>query len=102
MAYHYVEGMDYPNSATTSSKSAVVALLLWFFLGLFSIHNFYLGRYKYGAIQFTTWICAALIIGTSPDNSSPSFLTVVGGILGLIWLLWVVVVDLIYIIKNTN
>ena len=32
-------------------KSAVIAYILWFFLGLFGAHNFYLGRKGVGIAQ---------------------------------------------------
>ena len=32
-------------------KSAVIAYVLWFFLGLFGAHNFYLGRKGVGIAQ---------------------------------------------------
>ena len=37
-----------------SSKSRLVALLLWFFLGIFGAHRFYCGRYLLGVVYLLT------------------------------------------------
>src|SRR5438876_149124 len=52
-----------------NKKTAVVAYLLWFFLGWFGAHNFYLGR---------TGVAVAQLILT---------LTIVGWIITIVWVL---------------
>ena len=42
-------------------KSRVVALILWFFLGLIGAHRFYLGDKKMGAIMFFTLGVAGIL-----------------------------------------
>jgi hypothetical protein len=39
------------NTVFAARKSGLVAYLLWFFLGGFGMHNFYLGRPRAGALQ---------------------------------------------------
>jgi TM2 domain-containing membrane protein YozV len=66
-----------------NKKTALVAYLLWFFLGLFGAHNFYLKR---------TGVAVAQLILT---------LTVVGMVVSLIW----VIVDAFLIpgwVRNQN
>lgn len=42
------------SSAKTSSKSRIVAILLWFFLGILGIHRFYLGYFGMGILYLLT------------------------------------------------
>ena len=49
-------------------KSAVIAYILWFFLGLFGAHNFYLRRTGVGIVQVILTI------------------TVVGALITLVWI----------------
>lgn len=56
-------------------KSKTVAYLLWFFLGGFSIHRFYLGKIGTGILYLLTgqllligWIVDAFILGGMVDN----------------------------------
>lgn len=49
-------GGDGPAAATmmrydAGKRSALVAYLLWFFLGYFGVHRFYLGRFASGVVQ---------------------------------------------------
>ena len=43
-------------------RSTGVAYALWFFLGLFSAHRFYLGRPKTAILQIVTILCVVGII----------------------------------------
>jgi TM2 domain-containing membrane protein YozV len=51
-------------------KSVGVAYLLWFFLGTFGAHRFYLGHIVSGAIQLALWvlgwITVWIVIGAVP------------------------------------
>ncbi len=53
--------------STLSDKSKVVAALLSFFLGMFGIHRFYLGRAGSGAamliLTIVGWLTTGIIIG---------------------------------------
>ena len=53
--------------STMSDKSKVVAALLSFFLGMFGIHRFYLGRIGSGVVMLICavfgWITTGIIIG---------------------------------------
>jgi TM2 domain-containing membrane protein YozV len=48
-------------------KSALIAYLLWFFLGLFGVHRFYLGRVGTGlgmlVLHGISWVLAFILIG---------------------------------------
>lgn len=44
-----------------SKKSAVVAYLLWFFVGMFGAHRFYLGRTGSAALMLIGTILSALL-----------------------------------------
>jgi TM2 domain-containing membrane protein YozV len=47
-----VEQLTYIEARLANEKkSVVVAYLLWFFLGWFGAHNFYMGRTLYGVLQ---------------------------------------------------
>ncbi len=53
-----------------NKKSALLAYLLWFFLGLFGVHRMYLGRWGSGlvmlglhAISWLTWWIAIGMVG---------------------------------------
>jgi TM2 domain-containing membrane protein YozV len=52
-----------------NSKSALVAYLLWFFVGLFGAHNFYLKRTGIAVVQLILTI------------------TVVGSVITLVWII---------------
>jgi len=56
-------------------KSKTFAFLLWFFLGIFSAHRFYLGKIGSGILYLLTgqlagigWIVDLFLIGTMVDN----------------------------------
>ncbi|MFV0554613.1 MAG: NINE protein [Mangrovibacterium sp.] len=56
-------------------KSKGIAYLLWFFLGAFSIHRFYVGKVGTGILYLLTgqllgigWIIDLFILGTLVDN----------------------------------
>ncbi|MGJ8660509.1 MAG: TM2 domain-containing protein [Bacteroidota bacterium] len=49
-----LEDSDYINTINTDDKSFVVAVGLWFFLGLLGIHRFYLGYYGIGILYLLT------------------------------------------------
>jgi TM2 domain-containing membrane protein YozV len=61
-------------------KSTFIAYLLWFFLGLFGLHRFYLGRFMSGFLMLVlhglSWLTWYILIG---------FLGF--GLLGLWWLI---------------
>ncbi len=44
-------------------KSAGVSYLLWFFLGIFALHRFYLGKIGSGAAQVALFWVGALLAG---------------------------------------
>ncbi len=50
-----------------NKKSVLLAYLIWFFLGLFGVHRFYLGRVVSGlcmlALHGISWILAFILIG---------------------------------------
>lgn len=66
------------NNANTSNKSFIVAVLLWFFLGLLGIHRFYLGYTGLGVLYLLTaaifglgWIIDGILFltgGLKPRN----------------------------------
>lgn len=56
-------------------KSKTVAYLLWFFLGILSLHRFYLGKIGTGILYLLTgqlfgigWIVDLFILGGMVDN----------------------------------
>lgn len=53
--------------STISDKSKVAAALLSFFLGMFGIHRFYLGRVGSGAVMLVLtaigWLTTGIVIG---------------------------------------
>ncbi|MFO1039925.1 MAG: TM2 domain-containing protein [Geminicoccaceae bacterium] len=63
-----------------NKKSALLAYVLWFFLGLFGVHRFYLGRWMSGLAMLVlhglSWLTYVILIGW------------IGfGLLGLWWLI---------------
>lgn len=62
-----------------AEKSVATAYILWFFLGVFSVHRFYLGHSTSGAMQFGLWLVGwGLVLGAS-----------FGGIfLLIVWMVW--------------
>lgn len=76
------------NPASVSPKSAVIALLLSFFLGMFGAHRFYLGKMKTAVLMLVTlgglgiWAYADLIIiacGEATDGEGRSLQFSEGG-----------------------
>ena len=55
------------NFIVLNNKSTLVAYILWFFLGSFGAHRFYLGSPVFGAVQlglsFLGWLTALILIG---------------------------------------
>ena len=56
-------------------KSKLLAYILWFFLGFFSMHRFYLGKVASGILYLITfqlfgvgWLIDALRLGDMVDN----------------------------------
>ena len=56
-------------------KSKLVAYLLWFFLGIFSVHRFYLGKIGSGILYLLTgqllgigWLVDLFILGGMVDS----------------------------------
>ncbi|NKB48812.1 MAG: NINE protein [Alphaproteobacteria bacterium] len=53
--------------AASGNKSTLLAYILWFFLGGFGVHRFYLGRMGTGAamlaITIVSWILTLVVIG---------------------------------------
>jgi TM2 domain-containing membrane protein YozV len=48
-----------------NKKSLIVAYLLWFFLGWFGLHRFYLGKIFSGVVLLLLWLaCASLTLLT--------------------------------------
>ena len=77
-----------PRDATTGkgSRSLAIAYLLWFFLGGFGAHRFYLGAYITGAVQLVLLLGGAglMLMG---QGSAGWFIGVVPlTLLGLWWL----------------
>ena len=81
MALTIQEQMLVEQRVTNEAKSAGTAYLLWFFLGLFSAHRFYLGRPGSAFLQilsyfviigFVWWIVDAFLIGDmiKEDNAN--------------------------------
>lgn len=50
-----------------AKRSALIAYLLWFFLGSFGVHRFYLGRVGSGLVMLAifclSWVMTLLLIG---------------------------------------
>ena len=50
-----------------NKKSALLAYLIWFFLGLFGVHRLYLGRITSGLVMLAlhgiSWVLAFILIG---------------------------------------
>lgn len=76
-------GASMREGLTGSRKSKWVALLLCVFLGLFGLHNFYLGYEKKGTTQFLLTLSAPFALRVAP-------------IFIVVWIL----VDLILILRN--
>lgn len=55
---------------TTSQKSMALTLILWFFLGVFGAHRFYIGDSQSGSVMCFLWILGWLtcliIVGIIP------------------------------------
>ncbi|MCF6365059.1 MAG: NINE protein [Bacteroidales bacterium] len=56
-------------------KSKTIAYLVWFFLGIFSTHRFYLGKYGSGIIYLLTlqlagigWIVDLFLLGSMVEQ----------------------------------
>ena len=75
-------------AALRPERSLAMAYVLWFLLGQFSVHRFYLGRIQSGVIQFGlalfSWM---LIIGGIGGGSGSIGLT--GAAVLVVWALWV-------------
>ncbi len=76
------------NSTSASSKSAVTALLLCFFLGTFGVHRFYLGKIKTAVLMLLTlgglgiWsLCDLVLIacGDATDDEGRALKFTAGG-----------------------
>ena len=82
-------------------KSVALAYVLWFFLGGFGIHNFYLGKAKLALFQMLGGIVAIvfLLIGLGHRNGGALFAVAV-----VIWIVWAVsfIVDLFMIPGRAN
>ena len=82
------ESVGYEVAALRPERSLAMAYVLWFLLGQFSVHRFYLGRIQSGVIQFAlalfSWM---LIIGGIGGGSGSLGLT--GGAVLVVWALWV-------------
>jgi len=57
-----------------SMKSKLLAYLLWFFLGVFGVHKFYLHKWLWGVLYFFTggfacigWLIDLFTLGTQVD-----------------------------------
>lgn len=62
-------------------KSKTIAYLLWFFLGLFGVHRFYLGKIGSGILWLLTggllgfgWFVDLFILGTKVDAYNALYL----------------------------
>lgn len=68
-----------PRLVVVPEKSIATAYILWFFLGVFSVHRFYLGHSTSGAIQFVLWLVGwGLAFGAS----------FAGLFLLIVWMVW--------------
>jgi len=68
-------------SVSTTGKNIIVAYLLWWFLGVFSIHRFYLNRMASGLVQLGLSVVGWILV-----------FTVIGALIGIplliIWGIW--------------
>ncbi|MDB6453982.1 TM2 domain-containing protein [Falsirhodobacter sp. 20TX0035] len=48
---------------TNEAKSTAAAYLLWFFLGTFGVHRFYLGRLKTGLAMLVLMLLGVVTVG---------------------------------------
>lgn len=53
--------MSAPIATQTQSRSLVIAYLLWFFLGGFGVHRFYLGHTRSGLYMLGLCIVSAIL-----------------------------------------
>lgn len=68
-----------PHSVPAAPKNVVLAYVLWFFLGIFGVHQYYIGNVKRGLFILAAWAIAAI--------TSAIF---IGGIIGLaLFVYWI-------------
>ncbi|WPZ35704.1 TM2 domain-containing protein [Thalassobaculum sp. OXR-137] len=46
-----------------NKKSVLIAYLLWFFLGTFAVHRFYLGAHKSALVMLAMWVIFGALSG---------------------------------------
>jgi TM2 domain-containing membrane protein YozV len=52
-----------PSQAGRPPRNTLLAYVLWFFLGMFGVHQYYLGNFKRGLMILAVWILAAITSG---------------------------------------
>ena len=101
-----------PRRGSRRRKSMTLALLLWFFFGVFAAHKFYLGRIREGFLLLLAYfllpaavaaaaVFAATLLGVriAPPDLSPEaieafmgsgiFLGIFGAVLAVLIVLWI-------------
>lgn len=88
------------DSSTPSDKRIAPALILWFFLGVFGVHQFYLGNIRRGALYVGCLLFG--IIGSVFDRrGEESFFTTIGTF-ALVCLVGCFIFDLIRIVTGNG
>ncbi len=82
----------------TGEKSKAVALILWFFLGAFGAHRFYLGKTGTGVLCILTTILSSVLLGVGLGTVQMPLMIIGGAILGVYGI--ILFVDLIRIITG--
>lgn len=78
----------YPRYSHYQRKEPIVAWILWFFLGVFGGHRFYLKQSKEGFMILGAWVFFVLILSTLFGVVGFPTLGVV--CIALVWIWWIV------------
>lgn len=79
---------NYSTYSHYQRKEPIVAWILWFFLGVFGGHRFYLGQHKEGFVLVGVWVFFVLILSTLFGAVGLPTLGVV--CFALVWVWWIV------------